>query len=71
MKCWLIQGHTGRFGLIISQDRSHHVQDASYTPKTPKTPAKNQKSGIWGFRGLTPYFALLALKGLLRCGGAR
>ena len=39
----LFQGHTPPVGLIISQDGSRHVQDASYTFKTIQNPAKNEK----------------------------
>ena len=43
----LTQGHTGRFELIIGQDRSHHVLDASYMPKPPKTLQKIRNLRLW------------------------
>ena len=37
------QVHMAPFGLILNQNRSHMVWDASYMPPVPQNPPKNSK----------------------------
>ena len=52
-----------KMGFETTNTQNFTRNPMEYLPD-PKTPSKKiKKTGILGFRGLTPYFALLSLKG--------
>ena len=49
------QVHMAPFGLILNQNRSHMVWDASYMPPVPQNPLKIQKSTKYVNFHIAPY----------------